>query len=87
MAVIDPVLSLCDYNTVREQVSAGLPDYRTINSCCQYTIRGIADDEEFKKVKAMFHLMCELNEGQRSGEEEGWMSEEEVRARFLNRSK
>ena len=45
-------------------------------------IRDIADDEEFEKTKAMLRLMCELGEGRRSGEEEGWVPEEDVRAHF-----
>jgi len=87
MAVINPVSDLRNYNTVLEQVSAGSPVYLTVNGRGRYTIRDIADDEEFEKTKAMLRLMCELNEGRRSGEEEGWVPEEEVRARFLNRSK
>ena len=87
MAVINPVSDLRNYNTVLEQVSAGSPVYLTVNGRGKYTIRDIADDEEFEKTKAMLRLMCELNEGRRSGEEEGWVTEEEVRARFLNRGK
>ncbi len=87
MAVINPVSDLRNYNTVLEQVSAGSPVYLTVNGRGRYTIRDIADDEEFEKTKAMLRLMCELNEGRRSGEEEGWVSEEKVRAHFLNRSK
>lgn len=37
---------------------------------------------EFEKAKAMQHLMCELNEGRKSGEEEGYMSSDDVRAYF-----
>ena len=36
----------------------------------------------FKRKKAMLHLICELNEGKRSGEEEGYISSEDVRAYF-----
>lgn len=82
MAVINPVSDLRNYNTVLEQVSAGSPVYLTVNGRGKYTIRDIADDEEFEKAKAMLRLMCELNEGRRSGEEEGWVSEADVRARF-----
>lgn len=82
MAIINPVSDLRNYNTVLEQVSAGSPVYLTVNGRGRYTIRDIADDEEFEKTKAMLRLMCELNEGRRSGEEEGWVSEEDVRARF-----
>lgn len=82
MAVINPVSDLRNYNTVLEQVSAGSPVYLTVNGRGRYTIRDIADDEEFEKTKAMLRLMCELNEGRHSGEEEGWVTEEDVRARF-----
>lgn len=82
MATINPVSDLRNYNTVLEQVSAGSPVYLTVNGRGRYTIRDIADDEEFEKTKAMLRLMCELNEGRRSGEEEGWVFEEDVRAHF-----
>ena len=87
MAIINPVSDLRNYNTVLEQVSVGRPVYLTVNGRGRYTIRDITDDEEFEKTKAMLRLMCELNEGRRSGEEEGWVSEEEVRARFHTKGK
>ena len=87
MAVINPVSDLRNYNTVLDQVSAGSPVYLTVNGRGRYTIRDISDDEEFEKTKAMLRLMCELNEGRRSGEEEGWVSEENVRARFRSKSR
>ena len=78
-----PVSDLRNYNTVLEQVDQWAePVYLTVNGRGRYTIRDIADDEEFEKTKAMLRLMCEINEGRRSGEEEGWVSEEEVRAHF-----
>ena len=49
--------------------------------------RDIAEDEEFEKTKTMLHLMCELNEGRRSGEEEGYLSVENVRAYFRSKRK
>ena len=82
MAMINPVSDLRNYNTVLEHVEVGKPVYLTVNGRGRYTIRDIADDEEFEKTKAMLQLMCEINEGRRSGEEEGWVSEEEVRAHF-----
>ena len=82
MAVIRPVSDLRNYNTVLEKVSAGSPVYLTVNGRGRYTIRDIAEDEEFEKTKAMLRLMCELNEGRQSGEEEGYVSSEEVRAYF-----
>lgn len=87
MAIINPVSDLRNYNSVLEQVSVGTPVYLTVNGRGRFTIRDIADDEEFEKTKAMLRLMCELNTGVRSGEEEGWASEEDVRARFHNKNR
>ncbi len=82
MAHISPVSDLRNYKTVLSQVSVGSPAYLTVNGRGRYTIRDIAEDEEFEKTKAMLRLMCELNEGRRSGEEEGYVSSDEVRAYF-----
>ena len=87
MAIINPVSDLRNYNSVLEQVSVGSPVYLTVNGRGRFTIRDIADDEEFEKTKAMLRLMCKLNTGVRSGEEEGWVSEEDVRARFHNKDR
>ena len=87
MAIINPVSDLRNYNSVLEQVSVGSPVYLTVNGRGRFTILDIADDEEFEKTKAMLRLMCELNTGVRSGEEEGWVSEEDVRARFHNKDR
>ena len=87
MAIINPVSDLRNYNSLLEQVSVGTPVYLTVNGRGRFTIRDIADDEEFEKTKAMLRLMCELNTGVRSGEEEGWVSEEDVRARFHNKDR
>lgn len=82
MATISPVSDLRNYKTVLEKVSSGSPVYLTVNGRGKYTIRDIADDEEFEKTKAMLRLMCELEEGRRSGEEEGYISSEKVLKHF-----
>ena len=82
MAVISPVSDLRNYNKVLENVSVGSPVYLTVNGRGKYTIRDIRDDEEYEKTKAMLRLMCELQEGRKSGEEEGYISEEDVIAYF-----
>ena len=82
MTVISPVSDLRNYNSVLENVSVGSPVYLTVNGRGRYTIRDIADDEEFEKTKAMLRLMCELQEGRRSGEEEGYISSADVRSYF-----
>ena len=87
MANISPVSDLRNYNSVLEKVSPGSPVYLTVNGRGKYAIRDIAEDEEFEKTKTMLRLMCELNEGRRSGEEEGYLSAEEVRAYFRGKRK
>lgn len=82
MAIISPVSDLRNYNSVLEKVSHGSPVYLTVNGRGRYTIRDIEEDEEFEKTKAMLRLMCELNEGRRSGEEEGYVAASDVRTRF-----
>lgn len=86
MANISPVSDLRNYNTVLDKVEVGSPVYLTVNGRGKYTIRDIAEDEEFEKTKAMLRLMCELNEGRMSGEEEGYTSLSDVRKRFKGKS-
>ena len=85
MANISPVSDLRNYNTVLEKVSVCSPVYLTVNGRGKYTIRDIAEDEEFEKAKAMLRLMCELNEGKNSGEEEGYVPSDDVRAYFRSK--
>ena len=87
MAVISPVSDLRNYNTVLDKVEYGSPVYLTVNGRGKYTIRDIEEDEEIEKTKAMLRLMCELNKGRRSGEEEGYVSAADVRKRFHNKQK
>ena len=85
MATISPVSDLRNYNTVLDKVEIGSPVYLTVNGRGKYTIRDIEEDAEFEKTKAMLQLMIELNKGRRSGEEEGYVSASDVRARFHNK--
>ena len=85
MPNIVPVSDLRNYNTVLNKVEYGSPVYLTVNGRGKYTIRDIEEDEEIEKTKAMLRLMCELNNGRRSGEEEGYVSASDVRERFRNK--
>jgi hypothetical protein len=49
-------------------------------------ITPISDEENFQKAEAMIQLMCELNTGIRSAEEEGWISSEDFRTHFANKN-
>ena len=85
MPTIAPVSDLRNYGSVLEKVSAGSPVYLTRNGHGAYSIRDMKDEENFQKAEAMIQLMCELNAGIRSAEEEGWISEEDFRSHFINR--
>lgn len=78
MPTISPVSDLRNYGSVLEKVSVGSPVYLTKNGHGVYSIRDMKDEENFQKAEAMIQLMCELNAGIRSAEEEGWVSEEEL---------
>ena len=82
MPTIAPVSDLRNYGTVLEKVSTGSPVYLTRNGHGAYSIRDIEDEENFQKAEAMIQLLCELNTGIRSAEEEGWISEDDFRSRF-----
>lgn len=84
MATILPVSDLRNYNTVLEHVSEGTPVYLTVNGRGRYIIRDIADENEYERLKSLLLLMCELAEGKKSGEEQGYVSIEDVRA-YINK--
>lgn len=85
MAMISPVSDLRNYNVVLDKVEPGSPVFLTVNGRGRYTIRDIADDEEFEKTKAMLQLMMELYDGRQSGEEKGYSTSSEVRERLMQR--
>lgn len=82
MPNIVPISDLRNYTSVLNEVSAGSPVYLTKNGRGCYAIVDIADQEEYEKTKAALRLMCELEEGRKSGEEKGWLSADEVRKHF-----
>ena len=85
MPTITSVSDLRNYGNVLDKVSEGSPVYLTRNGRGVYSIRDIRDEENFQKAEAMLQLMCELNAGLRSAEDEGWISEEEFTRHFLNK--
>ena len=87
MPTITPISDLRNYGNVLDKVSVGSPVYLTRNGHGVYSIRDIKDEENFQKAEAMIQLMCELNAGIRSAEDEGWITEEDVFNHFKNRRK
>ncbi len=84
MPTISPVSDLRNYGNVLDKVSEGSPVYLTRNGHSTYSIHDMADEENFQKAEAMIQLMCELNAGIRSAEEDGWISEEDFSSPFRN---
>ena len=78
MPTITPISDLRNYGNVLDKVEVGRPVYLTRNGRGAYSIRDMADEENFQKADAMIQLMCELNTGIRSAEEDGWISENEL---------
>ncbi len=85
MPNIRPISDLRNYSAVLQDVTVGSPVYLTRNGRGCYAIIDIAEYEEFQKEKAALRLMCELERGRKSGEENGWLSDIEVRKHFEER--
>ena len=74
-----PISDLRNYSEVLDAVSAGAPVFLTQNGHRRYVILDIRD---YEKMQAALKLLCELEKGRSSGETEGWLAPEEMRARF-----
>ena len=85
MPNITPISELRNYGQVLEKVKPNSPVYLTRNGHGQFSVHCIEDDEEFEKTKAMLQLMMEIVKGFRSGEEQGWLSEDDVDKHFLEK--
>ena len=85
MPTIAPISDLRNYGKVLENVKPNAPVYLTKNGRGEYSVHHIEDDEEFEKAKSMIKLLTELNRGFRSGEEEGWLTDDEVDRHFAEK--
>ena len=84
MPNIKPISDLRNYSEVLNDVAVGAPVFLTKNGRGRYAIVDIHDCE---KKQATLKLLNELEKGRISGETEGWLSPEEVRAHFRARAK
>ena len=75
MPNIKPISDLRNYSEVLRDVDVGAPVFLTKNGRGRYAIVDIRD---YEREQATRRLMKELEEGRRSGEEEGWLTLEEV---------
>lgn len=79
MPNIKPISDLRNYSEVLRDVAAGAPVFLTKNGRGRYAI---VDMQDYEKIQATLRLMNELAQGRKSGEQEGWLEPEEMRAHF-----
>lgn len=85
MPTIAPISELRNYGQVLEKVKPNAPVYLTKNGHGAFSVHRIEDDEEYEKTKAMLKLMTELNKGFQSGEQQGWLSEDDLDRHFAEK--
>ena len=83
MPNIKPISDLRNYTEVLQDVAVGAPVFLTKNGRGRYAIVAIQD---FEKAQATLKLMSELAKGRRSGETEGYVTPEDMRAHFRARA-
>ena len=83
MPNIKPISDLRNYSEVLSDVAVGAPVFLTKNGRGRYAI---IDMQDYEKIQATLRLMNELAKGCRSGEQEGWISSDDMRAHFRARA-
>lgn len=81
MPNIKPVSDLRNYNEVLRDVKDGEPAFLTKNGRGRYVI---LDIKEYEKIHASLKLMSELEKGEQSARERGWIPFSEIEKEFLN---
>ena len=75
MPNIRPVSDLRNYAEVLKEISFDEPVFLTKNGRGCYAI---VDIEEYEKTRAIIKLMGKLSEAEKSAQENGWVSSEDV---------
>lgn len=83
MPNIKPISDLRNYTEVLRDVAVGAPVFLTKNGRGRYAI---VDMQDYERAQATIRLMNELAKGQKSGETEGWLAPEDMRAHFRARA-
>ena len=83
MPNIKPISDLRNYSEVLHDVAVGSPVFLTKNGRGRYAI---VDIQDYEKTQATLKLMGELAKGWKSGDTEGWLTPEEMRAHFEERA-
>lgn len=79
MPCIMPVSDLRNYNEVLVEVNDNSPVYLTKNGRGAYAVLTISD---YEKMTAQLQLLSELQKGEDSAKEKGWISSDEVRGKL-----
>ena len=82
MPIIKPISDLRNYPDVLKNVGQGEPVYLTKNGTGRYVIMDIVDFGHFESAMRLSH---ELHRGKRAGETQGWLSHDDMMARFRGR--
>ena len=85
MPTIKPVSDLRNYGEVLRDVAVGAPVFLTKNGHGRYAVLDIEEYKEFEKLTAWQKLKAELDIGRISGEEDGWVSADDVRRHLEER--
>ncbi|MBR6587032.1 MAG: type II toxin-antitoxin system prevent-host-death family antitoxin [Kiritimatiellae bacterium] len=82
MPIIKPVSDLRNYPDVLKNVGEGSPVYLTKNGTGRYVLMDIQD---YGRIESVLRLAYELQRGKKSGETQGWISQEEMMCHFKDR--
>jgi prevent-host-death family protein len=85
MPNIKPISDLRNYGEVLRDVAIGSPVFLTRNGRGRYVVLDIDEYKDYEKMLAWRKLKLELDEGQRAGEDDGWISAVEARKHFEDR--
>jgi len=83
MPNIKPISDLRNYSEVLREVQKDSPVFLTKNGRGCYAIM---DMQEYERMQAQIKLNNELNKGRKSGEEKGWLTAEQVRKHFMEKT-
>ncbi len=83
MPNIKPISDLRNYSEVLRDVAVDAPVFLTKNGRGLYAI---VDIQDYERANAALKLMNELSRGKHSGEENGWLSPDDVRAHFQSKT-
>ncbi len=75
MPNIKPVSDLRNYAEVLREIAIGEPVFLTKNGRGKYVV---VDIEEYEQTRATIKLLSELSLGEKSGEEKGWLTVDNV---------